>query len=229
MRMADSPLYLQSSNLYRPPVTPSFSILNRWGLPFSPSFLGPFLKTYAVVIRCGSGGSTVCRKLRRPPADAGSDWFLGVKVLLPGTLGRGLDGVSGLERFDAPGQLGNVRSCVPAFRLRRAGKAGLELVPQAREFGQVAFMRERLSEPGLIVAELALGDGQVLLSTATTCSSIVRTVTGGLARNCRRSEKPWFTSIRRRFRTSRRRSGQASQPQSGCGYTRFSAKTRRTM
>jgi hypothetical protein len=44
----------------------------------------------------------------------------------------------------------------------RAGKAGLELVTQAGQFGQVGFVSEGLAEPCLIIAKLAFGDGEVL-------------------------------------------------------------------
>ena len=47
----------------------------------------------------------------------------------------------------------------------RSGKSGLELVTQAGQFGQVGVVQEGLAEPGLVVAKLGLGDGEVLPDT----------------------------------------------------------------
>ena len=105
--------------------------------------------------RRGGGGLNRlvgCRICLRSAADAGGDGFLGGGVLLAGTLRRGLDAIRGLEGFDLLGQVGCTRPFL-FVRLMAAGrKSGLELVAQARQFGQVGFKREGFAETCLVVA-----------------------------------------------------------------------------
>ena len=49
--------------------------------------------------------------------------------------------------------------------MSRGGKPGLELVTQAGQFGQIGVVQERLAQAGLVVAQLGLGDGEVLPDT----------------------------------------------------------------
>ena len=48
----------------------------------------------------------------RPAEDAGGDWLLGGRVLLPNALRRGLDSVRGLDRV---GEFGNARPLLVAW------------------------------------------------------------------------------------------------------------------
>ena len=102
------------------------------------------------------------KRLSLSPADTGGDWFLGRRMLLSNTLCRGINAVSGLYRFDAPGEFGTARPAFFSFLLRRGGKCGLELITQARQFGQVGVIGEGLTEPCLIVTKLPFSDGEVL-------------------------------------------------------------------
>jgi hypothetical protein len=102
-----------------------------------------------------------CRNCLGPPPDAGGDRFLGVGMFLPIALGRALDRVSGFDRLDLLGYFGNARPFLFPWLLGRTGKASLELVPQGGQFGQVSIVRERLAQPGLIVAKLRLRDSEV--------------------------------------------------------------------
>lgn len=88
-------------------------------------------------------------------------------MFLPNTLRRRLNAMFGLNRFDAASEFGNTRPFFSSLLLSRAGKAGLELVTQARQFGQVSFMAEWLTEPCLIITKLAFGDGEVLPDFST--------------------------------------------------------------
>ena len=71
--------------------------------------------------------------------------------------------VGGLESLDLLGQFGNARPFLFPWLLGRAGKAGLELVTQGGQFGQVGIVRKRLAQSGLIVAKLRFGDSEVSL------------------------------------------------------------------
>ena len=99
---------------------------------------------------------------RSSAADAGGDRFLGGTIASAGPAGRGLDAVRGFHRLDALGQFGNARPFLFPGLMGRGGESGLELVTQGGQFGQVGIERERLTEPGLVVAKLGLGDGEVL-------------------------------------------------------------------
>ena len=103
----------------------------------------------------GSNAGTAPR--RRMRAVTGSS---AVGAARAGPLRGGLDGVGGFQRLDPLGELGGGREWLP---LRgRFGEAGLELVAQGGQLGQVGVVGEGLAEAGLVVAELAFGDGQVL-------------------------------------------------------------------
>ena len=110
----------------------------------------------------------------RPSPDAGGDRFLGGGLLLPGSLWRGLDRVGGLDRLDPLGQFGNARPFLFPWLLGRTGKAGLELVTQGGQFGQVSIVRERLAQSGLIVAKLRLRDSEVSLDAVAFGAVAVR-------------------------------------------------------
>ena len=69
----------------------------------------------------------LCQRIRRgkcsrPPPDAGGDRFLGARVFLPVSLGRGFNCVGSLDRLDLLGYFGNARpflfpgSCVEPER-----------------------------------------------------------------------------------------------------------------
>jgi hypothetical protein len=68
---------------------------------------------------------------------------------LVGPLGHGLPGnecgaVGGLQGLDLLGQFGNARPRFGSGLGRHSGQAGLELVTQGGEFGQVSFVGEGL-------------------------------------------------------------------------------------
>ena len=71
--------------------------------------------------------------------------------------------VRGLESLDLLGQFGNARPFLFPWLLGRTGKAGLELVTQGGQFGQVGIVRKRLAQSGLIIAKLRLRDSEVSL------------------------------------------------------------------
>ena len=99
----------------------------------------------------------------RPAADAGGDRFLGGGLLLPDALRRRLDAVRGLERLDLSRPSSETLGLgFVALHLSRRRKASLELVTQAGQFGQIGVVEEGLAEAGLVVAQLGLGDGEVL-------------------------------------------------------------------
>ena len=45
---------------------------------------------------------------------------------------------------------------------RCAGESSLELIAQRGEFREIGFVGKRKTEAGIVVAELALGDGEIL-------------------------------------------------------------------
>ena len=105
----------------------------------------------------GAAGSSTWRRMR---AVTGSSALAALRGL--GPLRGGLEGVGGFQGLDAVGGLGDRRKRRRSLLRRRPGKSRLELVAQLAEFGQVAVMGERFAQAGLVVAELALGDRQVL-------------------------------------------------------------------
>ena len=113
--------------------------------------------------RCTCLGSSVGGENRlHPAADARGDGLLGGAAAFADALRRGLDGVCGLERLDLFGEFGNARLRFAVLLRSRAGKAGLELVAQGGQLGQVGVVEEGLAEARLVVAKLGLRDGEVL-------------------------------------------------------------------
>ena len=99
---------------------------------------------------------------RSSAADAGGDRFLGGDCFWPTRWGAGLDVFAALIALICSASSETLGpSSFPGF-MGRAGKAGLELVTQGGQFGQVGIVRERLAEPCLVVAKLGFGDGEVL-------------------------------------------------------------------
>ena len=64
-------------------------------------------------------------------------------------------------------------SCFPGS-WGRAGKAGLELVTQGGQFGQVSIVRKRLAQSGLIIAKLRLRDLEVSLDAVAFGAIAIR-------------------------------------------------------
>jgi hypothetical protein len=86
-------------------------------------------------------------------------------MLLPDALRRGFDIVCGLECFELLGHFGSARPFLFVLLMGRAGKPGLELVTQGGQFKQVGIKSKRLTELCLVVAQLGLGNGDVLPHT----------------------------------------------------------------
>ena len=102
-----------------------------------------------------------CGTCPRPPTNAGGDRFLGGGMFLSVPLRYRLDAVRGLKILDPLTQLGRTRPCIFAWIEGRAGKAGLELVAQRGQFGQVGVVREGLAQAGLVVAKLRFRDSEI--------------------------------------------------------------------
>src|SRR4051812_21021613 len=75
---------------------------------------------------------------------------------LPDSLGCWLNRLAASECLDTLCDLGCRRSRFRLFPI--LGESGLELVSQAGKFHEVGVMRERLSEPGLVIPERAFCD-----------------------------------------------------------------------
>src|SRR5271157_5280442 len=97
-----------------------------------------------------------------PPADTGGDRLLGANAAVGAALRGRLDAVGGFEMLDPLGQFACRGKRLGTGLGGRAGEGSLEPVARGREFGQVRLVDEGLAEAGIVVAELALGDGQVL-------------------------------------------------------------------
>ena len=98
----------------------------------------------------------------RPPADARGDRFLRCQLLLTNALRRALDGIRGFEGFDPVCEFRDVWPIVVARLMRSRRKPSLELIAEVGQFGQIAIIEKGFAQPGLVIAELRLGDGEVL-------------------------------------------------------------------
>src|SRR5437870_1493560 len=124
---------------------------------------GTFERTTSTTAETGIGD----QGRLQPAANARRNRLFRGRMVVANALGRGLNRVRGLERFDLFGELRNAR---PRFRARlrvRAGKAGLELVAQGGQRRKIGVVKKGLAQPCLVVTQLGFRNGQVLPGTGT--------------------------------------------------------------
>ena len=110
----------------------------------------------AGIAEAEGGSAADLRRMRAVTGSSAEECFCRARCGVASMLWRSL------ERLDLLGQFGNARPLFVVRLMGRCGKPGLELVTQAGQFGQVGVVEEGLAQPGLVVAKLRLGDGEVL-------------------------------------------------------------------